>query len=94
MTATDRAAGVLQGGADAVRGVAHEVRSGDSDRHPRDRAAAAHARWEAGLPARNQFERDHYTRLEFEVTAGRMYLDRAAERASVMEAAREAEAGS
>jgi hypothetical protein len=90
--ATDRAAGVLQGAADTVQGAAHEARSGDRDHEPGDREAAAHARWQAGLPARNQFERDHFAKLEVEVTAGRMHLDRVAKQATAMEAAREAEA--
>ena len=94
MTAADRAAGVLQGGANAVQGTAHEARSGDRDQGLSDREAAAHARWQAGLPARNQFERDAYAKAEVQVTGGRMYLDRVAERASAVEAAREAEAGS
>ena len=75
MTATDRAAGLLQGAADAVQGVTHEVRSGDRGHGPSDREAAAHARWEAGLPARNQWERDHFAKLEVHVTAGRMHLE-------------------
>ena len=77
----------------AVQGVAHEARSG-GDREHRDtgREAAAHDRWEAGLPARNQFERDHFAKLEVEVTAGRMHLNRVAKQATAMEAAREAEA--
>jgi hypothetical protein len=99
VTATGRAAGVLQGGADAVQGVKHEARSGDRDHEPGGREAAAHERWAAGLPARNQFERDHFRQLEAEVTAGRMYLDRVAEQAAAVEASRqvqaaEAEAGS
>lgn len=91
MTATGRAAGVLQGGADAVQGVKHEARSGDRDHEP-GREAAAHERWAAGLPARNQFERDHFRQLEAEVTAGRMYLDRVAKQASAVEASRQAQA--
>jgi len=92
MTATDRAAGLLQGAADAVQGVTHEARSGDRGHGPSDREAAAHARWEAGLPARNQFERDHFAKLEVHVTAGRMHLDQVAKQATAVETAREAEA--
>jgi hypothetical protein len=88
----DRAAGKLQGAVDAVQGTAHEARSGDRERRGAGREAAAHARWEAGLPARNQFERDHFAKLEVHVTAGRMHLDRVAKQASAVEAAREAEA--
>ena len=98
MSATDRAAGMLQGAADTITGTAHEARSGDRERDLGDRGAAAHERWAAGLPARNQFERDAYAKAEAEVTGGRMYLDRVAEQATVMEAAMtagaEAEAGS
>ena len=50
-------------------------------------------RWSAGLPARNQWERDHYAELEVHVTAGRLWLDRVAKEATAVEAAREAEAG-
>jgi hypothetical protein len=60
----DHASGALQGAMDAAQGVAHEVRAGHSDRQPDDRAAAAHARWHAGLPARNTFERDAYAAIE------------------------------
>ena len=92
MTAADRAVGVLQGAVDAVQGVSHEARSGDRDHELGDREAAAHARWAAGLPARNTFERDAYAKAEVHVTAGRMHLDRTAKQATAMEAAMTAEA--
>jgi hypothetical protein len=92
MTAADRAAGLLQGAADAAVGVQHEARSGDRDHGLGDREAAAHARWAAGLPARNAFERDAFAKAEVLVTAGRMHLDRVAEQASAVEEAREAAA--
>lgn len=88
----DRAAGVLQGGADAVQGVAHKTRSGDRDHELSGREAAANARWEAGLPARNQFERDHFAELEVRADAGMKHLERLGKQASAMEAAMAAEA--
>ena len=39
MTATDRAAGKLQGAADAVQGTAHEARSGDRNHELSSREA-------------------------------------------------------
>ena len=45
---TDRAAGVLQGAADAALGVTHEARAWHSDAHPDGRTEAARNRWEAG----------------------------------------------
>ena len=92
MTATDRAGGVLQGAADTVQGTAHEVRSGDREQHPSDREAAAHERWASGLPARNQFERDHFASAEANLTAGMDRLTAAGRQASAMEAAMTAEA--
>jgi hypothetical protein len=50
------------------------VRAGHSDRQPDDRAAAAHARWQAGLPARNTFERDAYAAVEANLVAGMNHL--------------------
>lgn len=88
----DRATGLLQGAADGAQGVMHKVRAGDSEHHPNDRATAAHARWEAGLPARNQFERDHFASIEANLTAGMNHLNRLGKQASAMEAARAAEA--
>ena len=88
----DRAAGKLQGAADAVQGVAHQTRSGDRDHGLGDREAAAHARWEAGQPPRNQFERDHFAELEARVDAGMRQLEAEGRQASAMEAARAAEA--
>jgi hypothetical protein len=88
----DRVPGVLRGTADAVQGVQHKSRSGDREHRDSDREAAVYARWAAGLPARNQFERDHYAELEVHVAAGRMHLDRIAKEATAVETAREAEA--
>ena len=87
----DRAAGVLQGAADAVQGVMHEARAWHGDRQPDDRATAAHARWQAGLPARNTFERDAYASLENQVAAGMNHLGHLGRQASQMEAAMAAE---
>ena len=92
ISAADRAVGVVQGAADTIQGTRHEARSGDRSHELGDREAAARERWSAGLPARNQFERDHFAKLGVEVTAGRMHLDRAAERAAAMEAAMTAQA--
>jgi hypothetical protein len=91
---TDRAAGVLQGAADVAQGVTHEVRSGDRDRdrEPSGRAAAAYARWQAGLPARNLYERDAYAAAEANLAAGMRHLAALGRQASAMEAARAAEA--
>jgi hypothetical protein len=44
------------------------TRSGDRDHELGDREATAHVRWEAGLPTRNQLERDHFAELELRVT--------------------------
>ena len=92
MTAPDRVAGVLQGTADAALGVTHEVRAWHSDAHPDGRTDAARARWEAGRPARNTFERDAYRVLENDVAAGGNRLARQGKRASEMEAAMTKEA--
>jgi hypothetical protein len=83
----DQASGVLQGVADATQGVMHEVRAGHSDRDPSDRSAAAHARWQAGLPARNTYERDAYASIEANLAAGMDRLARLGKQASEMEAA-------
>ena len=93
MTAADRAAGVLQGAADAALGVKHEVRAWHSEAHPDGRTEAAQARWEAGLAARNTFERDAYLSIENDVAAGANRLARQGKQATAMEAAmtREAE---
>ena len=58
--AADHAAGVLKGAADKVKGVEHSSRAWVSDPGADERHAEARARWEAGLPARNQLERDVY----------------------------------
>ena len=89
---TDRAAGVLQGAADAALGVKHEVRAWHSEAHPDGRTEAARARWEAGLGARKTFERDAYAVLENDVAAGGNRLARQGKRASEMEAAMTKEA--
>ena len=46
----DRAAGVLQGGADAVQGVAHKTRFGDRDHELSGREAAANAAGRRACP--------------------------------------------
>jgi len=89
---TDRAAGVLQGAADVTQGVTHEVRSGVREHAPSDRAAAAYARWLAGLPARNLYERDAYAAAEADLAAGMRHLAALGRQATAMEAARAAEA--
>jgi hypothetical protein len=69
MTATDRAAGLLQGVTDKAKGLEHSSRAWVSDPGADDRHAEAHARWEAGLPARNQLERDVYREHENRIAA-------------------------
>jgi hypothetical protein len=69
---TDRAAGALQGAADAALGVQHQARAWSAEHHPDDREAAARERWHAGQPARNAFERDAYRAFE----AGAAGIDR------------------
>lgn len=64
MTIADHAAGKLQGAADHVKGIEHSARAWVSDPGADERHAEAHARWSAGLPARNQFERDFYREHE------------------------------
>jgi hypothetical protein len=92
--AADRASGVLQGAADATMGVKHEIRARGSEQTPGgDRAAAAHARWEAGLPARNTFERDAFASIEANLTAGMNHLNWLGKQASEMEAGRVRQAG-
>ena len=81
MSATDRAAGMLQGAGDTIQGTRHQARDWDRGGGESDREAAAQARWASGQPARNQYERDHFAKAEAEVTGGRMYLDRVAEQA-------------
>jgi hypothetical protein len=60
----DYAAGVAQGAADKAKGVEHSSRAWVSDPGADERHAEAHARWSAGLPARNQLERDVYREHE------------------------------
>jgi len=81
-----RAAGALQGAADAARGVKHHIRSDDLSPHPREREEAARERWHAGQPARNTFERDVYAVLENDAAAGMNRLARQGKQAAVMEA--------
>ncbi len=83
----DRAAGALQGASDAVRGVKHHARSDDLSPHPGGREEAARARWHAGQPARNRFERDTYAVLEHDAAAGMIRLERQGRQAAAMEAA-------
>ena len=64
MTITDRAAGALQGAADAALSVKHQARAWSAEQHPDGREAAARDRWHNGLPARNHFERDVYRAIE------------------------------
>ena len=87
-----RAAGAVRGAADAARGVEHEARAWGAEKHPSDREEAARARWEAGLPARNQFERDAYDSIENGVAAGMNRLERQGKQATAMEAAMTKEA--
>jgi len=89
---TGRARGVLQGAADAALGVKHEVRAWHTEAQPDGRSEAARARWEAGLPARNTFERDAYLAIENDVAAGANRLARQGKQASEMEAAMSAAA--
>lgn len=53
--------------------------------------AAAYGRWQAGLPARNQFERDAYRAIENDVEAGDQWLTDIGKRAAQAEADRAAE---
>ena len=94
MSATDRAAGAFQGAADAAGDTKHEVRSGDREAHPQDRAATAHARWLSGQSARNRFERDHFAAAEANLTEGMRQLEKAGKQASQLEAGMSREAGS
>lgn len=87
MTATDRAAGVLQGAADAAAGTKHHTRAWSTEHEADGREAAARERWHAGQPARNQYERDAYASLENEVRAGMNRLERQGKQAAAMEAA-------
>jgi hypothetical protein len=59
-----RAAGIVQGVADKAQGIEHSSRAWVSTPGVDERHAEAHARWEAGLPARNQLERDVYREHE------------------------------
>ena len=88
----DQAAGVLRGAADAALGVRHQAASDDLSPHPIDREEAARARWHAGQPARNAFERDTFAVLENDARAGMNRLERQGMRASRMEAAMAKEA--
>jgi hypothetical protein len=69
VTITDRAAGALQGAADAALSVKHQARAWSAEHHPDGREAAARDRWHAGLPARNAFERDVYRAIEAGISA-------------------------
>src|SRR5450755_2297767 len=92
MTIADRAAGALQGAADAAQGTKHHARAWSAEHHPEDREAAARERWHAGQPARNTFERDAYATFENDVAAGMNRLAWHGRRASEMEAAMTKEA--
>jgi hypothetical protein len=98
VTATGRAAGVLQGAADAAAGTKHHARAWSTEHHPDDREAAARERWHAGQPARNTFERDAFDTFENEARAGMNRLIAQGKQATAMEAsmaaAAEPEAGS
>ena len=87
-----RAAGALQGAADAALGVKHQAASDDLSPHPADREEAARERWHAGQPARNAFERDVYAVLENDAAAGMNRLERQGKQATAMEAAMTKEA--
>jgi hypothetical protein len=90
---TDRAAGALQGAADAAAGTKHHTRAWSTERLADGREAAARERWHGGQPARNQYERDAYASLENnEVRAGMNRLERQGKQAAAMEAAMTAEA--
>ena len=89
----DRAAGVLQGAADAALGVRHQAASDDLSPHPIGREETARERWHAGQPARNAFERDVYFVLENDAAAGMNRLERLGKQASQMEADMAAPAG-
>ena len=89
----DRAAGALQGAADVVHGIRHQVASDDLSPHPRDREEAARERWHAGQPACNAFERDTYAVLENDAAAGMNRLERQGRQAAAVEAAMTKEAG-
>lgn len=89
-----RAAGALQGAADAALGVRHQAASDDLSPHPSGREEAARERWHAGQPARNAFERDTYLVLENDAAAGMNRLERRGRRATAMEAAMTKEAES
>jgi hypothetical protein len=82
----------VQGAGDIAQGVTHEVRSGVREHTPSDRAAAAHARWLTGLPARNLYERDAFASFEASLTAGMNHLNWLGKQATAVEAARAAEA--
>ena len=82
----DRAAGLLQGAADAALSVRHQAASDDLSPHPADREEAARERWHAGQPARNAFERDVYAVLENDAAAGMNRLERQGKQAAAMEA--------
>jgi hypothetical protein len=92
VTITDRAAGALQGAADAARGTRHQARAWSAEQPPDGREAAARERWHAGQPARNAFERDVYAVLENDAAAGMNRLERQGKQASQMEAAMTKEA--
>jgi hypothetical protein len=64
VTIADHAAGKLQGAIDAAKGIEHSSRAWVSEPQADDRQAEAQARWQAGLPARNAFERNAYHALE------------------------------
>ena len=48
MSATDRAAGMLQGAGDTIQGTRHQARDWDRGGGESDREAAAQARWASG----------------------------------------------
>ena len=86
----DRAAGALQGAADAALGVKHQARAWSAEQHPHDRESAARERWHNGLPARNHFERDVYRAIE----AGISSIDRPEAAAAARQMPADREAGS
>lgn len=89
---TDRAAGALQGVQDAATGTDHPARTWQASTDTDERHIATHERWHAGLPPRNQYERDAYATFEAEVAGGMKSLARVGGQASRVEAERAAEA--
>jgi hypothetical protein len=86
----DRAVGAAQGAVDVVTGTEHSSRAWVAENPERE--AGARARWSAGLPARNRFERDVYREHENRIAADSPRAEEV--RARLGEHAREIEAHS